>query len=148
MFQDAEDDEPPLKVRRRLIIKTPRSETVYPEPVRVPEPPQPEADVEMEPPDLPEPEKAEEFSLPSKIDITSKDRVAAMALLHRIHRNMGHCSNQVLTRILQDAKVSPVLVELSKELNCEVCQSHRHPETSMPSAVHDPASTGIIPPSS
>ena len=55
--------------------------------------------------------------------------------LARLHRNLGHPSQPDLTRALvQDGRVEPEAIELSRRLRCAVCERSRRPQIPRPNS--------------
>ena len=58
--------------------------------------------------------------------------------IRTIHANLGHPSNQVLCRMLKDAKASPKVLELAAKFECRHCQQRGHASPHKTSQVPEP----------
>ena len=61
-----------------------------------------------------------------------------MSKLRTIHANLGHPSNQVLCRMLQEAQAKPHIIEAAKKFECDFCRQRGHAAMHVPSAVTRP----------
>ena len=54
----------------------------------------------------------------------------------KVHRNLGHPSNQDLIRILKHGQASERAVKIARELQCSFCQSRSQPKCALPAQTH------------
>ena len=57
-------------------------------------------------------------------------------VLQRLHKNLGHPSNQDLVRILRHGQASEAAIRLAKELKCDFCTSRQAPTVANPGQTH------------
>ena len=62
--------------------------------------------------------------------------------LRRVHANLGHPSNALLTRILKEAKAPDVVIDAVKDINCETCERLRRMAPARPSNAMKARRTG------
>lgn len=58
-----------------------------------------------------------------------------LTVLHRLHRNLGHPSNNDLVRVLRHGQATDEVIALAKDLTCSFCESQRRPKTPLPANV-------------
>ena len=59
--------------------------------------------------------------------LQDEDRQAAKRTITRLHRNLGHPSNQELLRLLKTKNVSQALLQAAQEHECGLCDLHKRP---------------------
>ena len=62
--------------------------------------------------------------------------------LRRVHSNLGHPSNALLTRILKEAKAPDVVIDAIKDINFETCERLRRIAPARPSNAMKARRTG------
>eukprot|EP00435_Cladocopium_sp_Y103_P071350 s168_g37.t1 len=83
-------------------------------------------------------------SSPETIDVASQkhgSRFLALppeerGLLARIHKNLGHPSNQVLGQVLRQKGYSPTMIQALEDYQCSTCQMHKRPKIARPATLH------------
>ena len=58
------------------------------------------------------------------------------AVLHRLHKNLGHPSNHDLVRILRHGQASEAAIKLAKDLSCDFCTARQAPTVANPGQAH------------
>jgi len=59
--------------------------------------------------------------------LQDEDRQAAKRTITRLHRNLGHSSNQELLRLLKTKNVSQTLLRAARARGCGLCDLHKRP---------------------
>ena len=70
--------------------------------------------------------------LVSREEIQGEDEEAIKRALHRLHKNLGHCSTKDLVRILRHGSASDKAIEMAKTLECDLCKSQVRPHVPVP----------------
>ena len=70
--------------------------------------------------------------LVSREEIQGEDEEAIKRALHRLHKNLGHCSTKDLVRILRHGSASDKAIEMAKTLECDLCKSQVRPHVPLP----------------
>jgi hypothetical protein len=52
--------------------------------------------------------------------------------LHRLHKNLGHPSNQDLVRVLKHGQASEEAIRLARDLQCDFCTARQAPTAANP----------------
>jgi len=73
------------------------------------------------------PDSPEEPPEPHLTRLQDDDRQAAKRTITRLHRNLGHPSNQELLRLLKTKNVSQALLQAAQEHECGLCDLHKRP---------------------
>ena len=64
--------------------------------------------------------------------------------ISKLHANLGHVSNRLLTRVLKSGGVTLAVMKVAHSLQCNICSSHANPKTSRPAKVHKASEFGEI----
>ena len=77
-------------------------------------------------------------ALPFEVLVTEAetDPEKLKAVLHRLHKNLGHPSNHDLVRILRHGQASEAAIKLAKDLSCDFCIARQAPTVANPGQAH------------
>ena len=64
--------------------------------------------------------------------------------LMRLHKNLGHPSNRLLTQILKEAKAPKTIVDLASQIQCPICARHVATSPARPANPHRARELGQI----
>ncbi len=64
--------------------------------------------------------------------------------LMRLHKNLGHPSNRLLTQILKEAKAPVSIQELASQIHCPICERHVRTSPARPANPHRARELGQI----
>lgn len=68
--------------------------------------------------------------------VSHKSKGELLAIIEKLHKNLGHPSNADLVRVLKHGQASDEALELARHLECDFCKSHAKPKTPFPSQVN------------
>eukprot|EP00438_Fugacium_kawagutii_P026412 Skav210812 [mRNA] locus=scaffold2924:156234:161009:- [translate_table: standard] len=102
----------------------------------------PDTEMSPETPQVPVAESDVPATIPPS-EVRSQDQGARFkalptweqSMILRMHKNLGHPSNDLLAQALQTAKYRPEIVQAAAELKCAICSQHSQPKHQRPATL-------------